>query len=117
MEIDNNGFSKEWVDSWNSHDIERILAHYSDDFEITTPMIKIALGLDTGTLAGKQNIRKYWETALKKMPDLYFELKEVTSSVNSIAIYYKSVMDKMAIEVMFFNDQGKVNKVVAHYTG
>ena len=116
MEIDNNAFAKEWVDSWNSHDIDRILAHYSDNFEITTPMIKIALGLDTGTLAGKQNVRKYWEEALRKMPDLCFELKEVTGSVNSIAIYYKSVMDKMAIEVMFFNDQGEVNKVVAHYT-
>jgi hypothetical protein len=42
------------------------------------------------------------------MPDLYFELKEVTTSVNSIALYYKSVMGKMSIEVMLFNDQGKV---------
>ena len=50
------------------------------------------------------------------MPDLNFELKEVTTSVNSIALYYKSVMGKMAIEVMFFDDQGKVNKVIAHYT-
>ena len=116
MEIDSNAFAKEWIESWNSHDIEKILAHYSEDFEITTPMIKVALGVDTGTLAGKRNVREYWEAALKKMPDLCFELKEVTGSVNSIALYYKSVMDKMAIEVMFFNDQGKVNRVVAHYT-
>jgi ketosteroid isomerase-like protein len=115
MEIDSNAFAKEWIESWNSHDINKILSHYSDDFEITTPMIKVALGLDTGTLSGKQHVRKYWETALNKIPDLHFELKEVTTSVNSIAIYYKSVMDKMAIEVMFFNDQGKVNKVIAHY--
>ena len=67
-------------------------------------------------LVGKRNIRGYWAAAFKKIPDLHFELKEVTSSVNSIAIYYKSVMGKMAIEVMFFNEQGKINKVIAHYT-
>ncbi|MEW5012146.1 MAG: nuclear transport factor 2 family protein [Cycloclasticus sp.] len=116
MDVNNNEFAQEWIDSWNTHDIEKILAHYADDFEITTPMIKIALGLDTGTLTGKQNIRVYWEAALKKMPDLYFELKDVTGGINSIALYYKSVMDKMAIEVMFFNDEGKINKVIAHYT-
>ena len=116
MEIDEKYFAKEWIDSWNSHDLERILAHYADDLEITTPMIKLTLGIDTGILSGKENIRKYWESALKKIPDLFFELKEVTSSINSIALCYKSVMGKIAIEVMFFNEQGKINKVIAHYT-
>ena len=48
-------FANDWIESWNSHDLDRILTHYSDDFEITTPMIKIFLGIDTGTLQGKQN--------------------------------------------------------------
>ncbi|MEE9354044.1 MAG: nuclear transport factor 2 family protein [Methylococcaceae bacterium] len=116
MKIDENAFAKEWLESWNSHDLDRILSHYSDDFEITTPMIKLALGVDTGTLSGKRNVREYWAVALKNMPSLHFELKEVTTSVNSIALYYKSVMGKMAIEVMFFDGGGKVNKVIAHYT-
>ncbi len=116
MKINEKTFAKKWINSWNSHNLDDILSHYSDNFEITTPMIKIATGIDSGTLSGKQNIREYWATALKKMPDLHFELKEVTASVNSIALYYQSVMGKMAIEVMFFNEQGKINKVIAHYT-
>jgi hypothetical protein len=79
-------------------------------------MIKVALGVETGTLKGKKKIRNYWKAAFNKVPDLHFELKEVTKGVGSIAIYYKSVLGKMAIEVMFFNEGGKVNKVVAHYT-
>ena len=116
MKINTKKFADEWIESWNSHDLDRILSHYTDDFEIITPMIKVALGIETGTLKGKEDIRKYWEAALKKVPDLYFELKEVTEGVESVAIYYTSVLGKMAIEVMFFNEEGMVNKVIAHYT-
>ena len=116
MPIETKKFVDEWIESWNSHDLERILSHYSENVEITTPMIKVALGIETGILKGKENIRNYWEAALKKVPDLHFELKEVTEGVSSIAIYYKSVFGKMAIEVMYFNEEGKINKVIAHYT-
>jgi ketosteroid isomerase-like protein len=116
MKINTIKFVTEWIESWNSHNLDRILSHYSDNFEITTPMIKVASDIETGTLKGKENIRNYREAAFKKAPDLHFELKEVTEGVGSIAIYYKSVLGKMAIEVMFFNEEGKVKKVIAHYT-
>ena len=108
-------FANEWIAAWNAHDLDRILSHYTDDFEITTPMIKVAMGIDTGTLKGKDNIRDYWAAALQKMPDLNFELVDVTESIGSIAVYYHSVLGKMAIEVMFTNAENKVYKVVAHY--
>lgn len=109
-------FAEQWIKSWNSHDLEDIMKHYSEDIEITTPMIKLAGGIETGSLQGKEQVRVYWEKALQKIPDLYFELEEVTSGVNSVALYYKSVMNKMAIEVMFFNENGLVNRMIAHYT-
>ncbi|HPN30721.1 MAG TPA: nuclear transport factor 2 family protein [bacterium] len=108
-------FANEWIGLWNSHNIEKILEHYSEEFEITTPMIKVALGIETGMLKGKKKIRNYWNEALKKIPDLKFELIEVAKSIDTIAIYYKSVMNKMAIEVMFFDESAKITKVIAHY--
>lgn len=109
-------FAKEWIEAWNSHDLDRILTHYSDDVEITTPMIKMALGNDSGSLKGKEAVAIYWRQALIKLPDLHFELIDVAESINSVAVYYKSVMNKNTIEVMYFNADGKVNKIVAHYT-
>lgn len=114
--MDANTFAKEWITSWNSHNLEDILSHYSDDIEITTPMIKMALGSNNGTLRGKDAVADYWRKALDKLPDLHFELYEITEGVNSVALYYKSVMNKKAIELMFFNDEGKVCKMVACYT-
>lgn len=113
--MDAQKFAKEWIEAWNSHDMDRILSHYSDDVEITTPMIKIALDIETGTLKGKAAVADYWSKALKKFPDLTFELIDVTQSVDSIALYYKSVMNKTSIEVMFFDEQGLVRKIIAHY--
>ena len=109
-------FAEKWIKSWNSHDLDDILSHYTDDFEITTPMIKMALGIDTGTLKGKKAISDYWSKALEKFPDLRFELYDVAAGVNSVVIYYKSLMEHTTIEVMFFTDYGKVSKVIAHYS-
>jgi len=33
------GFAKEWVAAWNSHDLDRILGHCDDDFEMSPPII------------------------------------------------------------------------------
>lgn len=109
-------FAQKWIASWNSHNLEDILTHYAEDVEITTPMIKIATGDDRGTLKGKTTVAEYWRKALVKLPDLKFELIEVTQGVESIALYYKSVMNKMSVEVMFFNQEGLVNKIIAHYS-
>lgn len=114
--MDAHEFAKEWIEAWNSHDLDRILTHYSADVEITTPMIKMALGNDSGSLKGKEAVGIYWSQALIKLPDLHFELIDVAESINSVAVYYKSVMNKNTIEVMFFNSEGKVNQIIAHYT-
>ena len=109
-------FTNEWIDSWNSHDLDQILNHYSDDVEITSPMIKQATGIAAESLKGKALAAEYLRAALKKIPDLKFELIDTTEGINSVALYYRSVMNRKTVEVMFFNEQGKVNKVFAHYT-
>lgn len=64
MNIDAQAFAEEWVTAWNAHDLERILGHYHYDFEIITPMIKMSLGIDTGSLVGKAAITGYWRAHL-----------------------------------------------------
>jgi ketosteroid isomerase-like protein len=108
-------FAREWVDSWNSHDLDRILSHYADDFQMTSPFIAQLMNEPSGTIKGKENVRAYWARALERIPDLYFDLIEVLTSVESITIYYHAVFGKRAAEVLFFNENGKVSRAVAHY--
>ena len=109
-------FTNEWINSWNSHDLDDILNHYSDDVEITSPMITLAAGMNAETLRGKRRVAAYWEKALTKIPDLHFELIDAAVGINSVALYSKSVLNRKTVEVMFFDQKGKVNKVFAHYT-
>jgi len=112
---DPKAFAREWIDSWNSRDLERILSHYAEDVEVTSPMIRVATSLEDGTVRGKAAARQYWGAALEKVPGLHFELIETTQSVDSIALYYRSVWGRMAIEIMFFDSEQKVSKVIVHY--
>jgi ketosteroid isomerase-like protein len=32
-------FAHEWVAAWNAHDLERVLSHYTEDFEMSSPFI------------------------------------------------------------------------------
>jgi hypothetical protein len=108
-------FAEHWVEAWNSHDIDVVLTHYTDDFEMTTPMIQSVLGVESGTLKGKLAVGDYWRSALKKMPYLKFSVIEVTYGVDSVSIFYNSVMEKKAVETFFFNDKGQIYRALATY--
>lgn len=112
---DAQAFAQEWVDSWNSHDLDRILSHYADDFQMTSPFIVQLMNEPSGTLKGKEKVRAYWASALKRIPDLHFDLIEVLTSVDSITIYYHAVLGKRAAEVLCFDENGKVKRAIAHY--
>jgi len=115
MEKDFAGrFAKEWVEAWNAHDLERVLKHYEDGFEMTSPLIVKVTGEPGGTLHGKAAVGAYWAKALEAIPNLHFDLQNVLVGVNSITLYYNGHRG-LSAEVLYFGSDGKVAKAVAHY--
>jgi ketosteroid isomerase-like protein len=108
-------FSAEWIASWNAHDLDRVLAHYADDFSMTSPYIAPIGGEPSGTLRGKAAVAAYWKKALEMIPDLRFELLMVLVGVESVTLYYKGPRGRLAAEVFHFGSDGKVNRAFAHY--
>lgn len=111
-----NEFANEWIEAWNSHDLERILSHYTDDFEMTSPFIIERMNEPSGTLKGKENVRPYWQKGLEQTPPLRFDLLNVLVGVESITLLYKNSRGFLAAEVLTLNDEGKVIKGNAHYS-
>jgi hypothetical protein len=107
-------FAQEWIDAWNSHNLERVLAHYSDDFEMSSPHIAKIAGEPSGMLKGKPAIATYWEQALEQLPALHFELHSTLLGAESLVIYYRGARG-MAAEVFPFGPTGKVVRACAHY--
>ena len=109
-------FASEWIAAWNSHDLDRILAHYEDDFEMSSPIIPVLAGEPSGKLRGKAAVGAYWAKALQKIPNLHFELVTALAGVDSVTVYYKGHRGLCA-EVLHFSPGGKVRAAFAHYAG
>ena len=108
-------FAADWIDSWNAHDLDRVLSHYADDFEMWSPVIIQMAGEPSGTLRGKAAVGAYWARALDLIPDLHFELMSVLVGVASITLYYKGARGRLAAEVFHFGAEQKVSRAFAHY--
>jgi hypothetical protein len=105
----------EWIDAWNSHDLDRVLSHYTDDFEMASPKIVDIAKEPSGVLRGKPAVRAYWEKAMQLVPGLRFEKLAVYTAPRSIAIRYRNQLGKEAVEVLELAPDGRVARAAAHY--
>ena len=108
-------FAMDWIAAWNAHDLDRVLAHYTETFEMTSPMIIQIVGENSGTLHGKSAVRAYWSKALALIPNLKFELLSILVGVGSITLHYRGAGGRLAAEVFYFDAAGKASKAFAHY--
>jgi hypothetical protein len=42
--------AQEWLESWNSHDLDRIMGHYNEQIEFVSPFVVKLLNDRTGTV-------------------------------------------------------------------
>jgi len=106
---------RDWIAAWNSHDLERVLALYDDDIEMTSDRIP-ALGFGaSGTVRGKDKLRAYWGTALAKRPNLNFELIDTYVSPDSLAVFYQNELGGKVCEYLRVNDAGKIRQGSANH--
>lgn len=108
-------FARGWAAAWNAHDIDRVLAHYADDFEMSSPFVATVAVEPSGRLRGKAAVGAYWRKALERFPDLRFEVREVFLGAGSVVIHYDSVAGLRAAEAFEFGPDGKVVRAAAHY--
>jgi hypothetical protein len=108
-------FAAEWIAAWNSHDLDRVLVHYADDFEFSSPFIIEIAGESSGTLRGKVAIREYWAKALAHNPVLQFELENVYWGVRTLVIQYRRHDGRVASEWFEFGKLDKVIRSAAQY--
>lgn len=110
-------FAENWIKAWNRHDLDAVLAHFSDDFEFSSPFISQFAGVPTGRLIGKEAVRAYWQAALSHLPDLHFELVHVFSGVDCITILYRGHRGLSAEVLQFGADQRAIRGQALYMAG
>lgn len=108
-------FAQDWLEAWNAHDLARVLAHYTDDFEMSSPVITQVTGNPAGRLQGKAAVGAYWAQALALFPMLRFEPICALLGVDSVVIHYYGATGKRVAEVFSFDEAGLVYRAHAHY--
>lgn len=109
-------FAEEWIQAWNHHDLERILAHYSEDVTLCSPVVTRILDIADGILRGRSAVRDYFTRGLQAFPDLHFELIDVLWGLETIVLYYRNQSGTRTAEVMQLDSGGKVCRMWANYS-
>ena len=106
---------RDWIAAWNARDLERVLALYAEDFEMTSDRIP-ALGFDaSGTLRGKADVRAYWSKGLTMLPNLHFELIDTFVSPDSVVVFYQNERGKKICEYLRVDAEGKIKQGSANH--
>lgn len=109
--IDYQAFAKAWQAGWNSHDLDRILKHYSDDILFHSRKAQALTG--SGVIRGKDALRAYWAQALVGQPDLLFVVEDVFEGHDMMVITYKNHRGVLAAETLYFGQGGLVTQAAA----
>jgi hypothetical protein len=109
-------FAQEWVNAWNSHDLERILSHYDGDVVLISPVALKLLNNGDGVVRGKAALREYFLRGIEAFPNRRFDLIDVLWGVETIVVYYgNNVRGTKSAEVMQLTAAGKIRRVWANY--
>lgn len=109
-------FANDWIAAWNAHDLDRVLSHYRDDVFFVSPFAIAHAGAQDGVVRGLPGLRRYFKRALDAYPELHFELIAALAGVASVALHYRSIEGREAIEVMELDARSRVHRATAHYT-
>jgi len=79
-----DAFAREWVEAWDSHDVDRILTYYTDDaFYEDVPTVENGWGVP---LRGHQMIRESLVGTFEEMSDLGFELVSASGAGDRMVV-------------------------------
>ena len=106
-------FARKHMETWNSHDLDSIIALYSDSIELISPLAASIRG--HACVRGKKDLREYFAEGLKKFTDLRFEIVNTYRCESCVTIVYRAPKGGLVAEVLFIGGDGKIEKVFAHY--
>jgi hypothetical protein len=95
-------FTEQWVGDWNAHDVDALLAHFTDDVVFTSPAAVRLLGGD-GVIRGKEALRTYWSEGIRLIPDLHFEVQALYVGISTLVINYRNQAGGVVSEVLTFD--------------
>src|SRR3984957_19547479 len=105
----------DWLEAWNSHDLDRIMQHYAEEGEFSAQTVVTRWGKADGKLKGKAELRAHFSKGLALAPDIHFTLEEVLLAPNGYAVLYRRDNGNRVVDAVELDASGLAVKVTAYY--
>lgn len=106
--------AQEWCDAWTNGDLDRVMEHYAEDVRFSSPTVIKRLGISSGWIEGKEQLRKHFSVGIKA-PNLRFDLIDVLLGVDGMCIVYRRETGVLVVDVVELDSYGKGKVVRAFY--
>ena len=80
---------QDWLDGWNEHRLDRVMAHYAEDALFQSPTVLLRIPGSDGTVRGRAAIRDLYEKSLAAFPALRFELIDVVERPSGVMVLHR----------------------------
>ncbi len=104
-----------WLAAWNAHDLDAIMACYSDDVDFRAPTGPSEWKQSDNQLRGKSELRRHFRLGLGVSPDLAFTEESLLTGPGGYALIYRRENGSRAIDVVELDEQGRAARVRAFY--
>ena len=84
----NTNIAHRWFAAFNAHDLEALLALYSDDAEHYSPKLKARRPETKGWVRGRAALRDWWRDAFERLPSLRYEVLNLITDDEQVFMEY-----------------------------
>ncbi len=88
MQRENLDIARRWLDAFNAHDVERLVALYAEDATHVSPKIRVLHPQTGGKLVGRAALSRWWADAIARLPGLRYEPTLLTADDERVFMEY-----------------------------
>ena len=113
-------FVQDWLEGWNTRDVERIMAHYDEAATFQSPSVLALLPASNGVVSGRDAIRELYTLSLERFPSLRFELEDVIERPSAVILIYRKLHvfadhPGLTVEIFKMTVDGLVKRNVVYW--
>jgi limonene-1,2-epoxide hydrolase len=77
-----------WFESFNAHNLEKLLSLYDDEAQHFSPKLKIRNPETNGLVTGKEALQTWWKDSFNRLPSLHYKVASLTSNADRVFMEY-----------------------------
>jgi hypothetical protein len=113
--MDDRAHADRWLAAWNDHDLDAVMACYSDGIDFAASTVASRWGRPDGRLHGKAELRRHFARGLELAPALSFTEESLLPGPGGYALFYRRENGNRVLDVVETDADGLAHRVRAFY--